>query len=150
MAKLNEYLRGLIAGKIMTMAASELYNAAKLCKSLEILADCNDAYDLEFVQRSFDSSDEWEYADLKTDNLYYVCVEFPDGRHLPVPMLAARDYDGDKVRDRSFSHGIQGEMIEYAIKHIRPFRRAAIKAMAQYAVDERKYYFMPHQPSRWS
>lgn len=107
---------------------TELYYATKLMKSIYLqLVDTDDRFhEMTFYDRY---DDDWFIVDME-DYIpyhytpYYLCVEFTDGRHLPVPLLAARDIEEDII-DRE---GLQQEIIKLGFKYSRALRRAAIDA----------------------
>lgn len=116
---------------------TELYYASKLIKSIYLqLVDTDDRfYNMPFVIKDYDG--EWEELDITNLDAdftykyrydfftpYYICVEFTDDRHLPVPLLAARDYDDDLCS----REGLQQEIIKLGFKYSRALRRAAIDA----------------------
>lgn len=118
----------ILIENIFKVDVTEFYYATKLMKSIYLqLIDTDDRFDnMEFYDRY---EDEWYYVDME-DYIpyhytpYYICVEFTDGRHLPVPLLAARDIE----EERTIREGLQQEIIKLGFKYCRSLRRAAIDA----------------------
>lgn len=114
--------------------ADELYYSAKLIKSIyKEIYYYNDRFGTIPVTEKYEDdcgNEQWvptEY-NTTTENVYYLCIQFEDGRHLPIPMLAARDWDGN-IEER---YGVQQEIIKLGLQYCRPLRRAAIEAKLKF------------------
>ncbi len=123
-----EEAKRILIENMFKVDVTELYYATKLVKSIYLqLIDTDDRFDnLEFYDQ-YDG--EWYYVDMEdyipfNYTPYYLCVEFTDGRHLPVPLLAARNIDEEPIH----REGLQQEIIKLGFKYCRALRRASIEA----------------------
>lgn len=118
----------ILIENIFKVDVTEFYYATKLMKSIYLqLIDTDDRfYNMAFFDR-FDG--DWFIVDMEDYNrfdypAYYLCIEFTDGRHLPVPLLASRDCFDDIIQ----REGLQQEIIKLGFKYCRSLRRASIEA----------------------
>lgn len=116
----------------------DLYYATKLLKSV---VNTPDNAELPIVEKIIsDGIVSWEEVEYGKDvfSTYYACIQFPDGTHLPLPILAGYDENFNKYkRDRS----LQNVIVQLAFRYCRPLRRAAIKVISSHyikVVHERK------------
>lgn len=138
---MEQEIRKIASRGIMT-PDNDPYRLGKLASSLISAIDFKGELPIVIYDRDEESWNDIEKYEkngwyLSWRTFYYACIEFPDGRHLPLPMLVGlhpnlrfiEGYDEDiRKYDRADRDGAQGELVDYAIRHIRPVRRAYIRA----------------------